>query len=70
MSAAGFVQKYSQLCPDCGGNNFVDDHQQGDLICRVRPALSTSRPGLAALVHFLAKASFDMLKYQHKGMSM
>ena len=37
MSVAGFVQKYSQLCPDCGGNDFVDDHQQGDLICRVRP---------------------------------
>ena len=35
---AGFVQKYSQRCPDCGGNDFVDDHQQGDLICRVRPA--------------------------------
>ena len=37
MSAAGFVQKYSQRCPDCQGNDFVDDHQQGDLICRERP---------------------------------
>ena len=37
MSAAGFVQKYTQQCPDCGGSNFVDDHQQGDLICKVRP---------------------------------
>ena len=70
MSAAAFVQKYSQLCPDCGGNDFVDDHQQGDLICRVRPALSTSRPGLAALIQLLAEASFDMLRYQNKGKSM
>ncbi len=28
--------KYEQRCEDCGGSDFVDDLQQGDLICRVR----------------------------------
>lgn len=26
--------KYEQTCGECGGNDFVDDLQQGDLICR------------------------------------
>ena len=35
MNAAAFRQKYNQICPECGSNDFVDDHSQGDLICKV-----------------------------------
>lgn len=28
--------KYEQRCLDCGESDFVEDHAQGDLICRVR----------------------------------
>ena len=24
-----------QKCPDCGGEQFVEDHAQGDIVCKV-----------------------------------
>lgn len=27
--------KFEQICPDCQGRDFVEDHAQGDLICKV-----------------------------------
>ncbi len=35
--------KYEQACQECGGKDLVEDHAQGDLICRVRPGACSGR---------------------------
>lgn len=36
MATAYFGSRQEQICPDCKGTDIVEDHGQGDMVCRVR----------------------------------